>query len=88
MENFATLLVAIMAGLYSDGSQDVFIFQDPIFQNQRECVDFVSTNNYVIYDKLTSEYPNQKLDKLLCVDADKLEILLKDGYIPPKGNNI
>jgi len=72
-------LVAIMSLVYDGDSKDVFIWSDPIFANEVECVDFVQNNNYHIYNHLKAEFPGDKLDRLLCVEEERLKPFLEDS---------
>jgi len=72
-------LVAIMTLVYDGDSKDVYIWSDPIFANEVECVDFVQNNNYHIYNHLKGEFPGDKLDRLLCVEEERLKQFLEDS---------
>jgi hypothetical protein len=70
-------LMAIMTQVYSDNSLDTYIWYNPVFDNQQQCVEYVKQNNDPIYFTLMREFPNDELHKLLCVQEDKLKKFLE-----------
>lgn len=72
-------LVAIMSLVYDGDQKDVYIWSEPTFANEVECVDFVQNNNYHIYDHLVAEFPRDQLDRLLCVEQERLKEFLEDS---------
>lgn len=73
-------LVALMMGTADGGSADFYVFQKPYFNSDVQCIEFVKENNYMIYTKLTEEFPGRGLQNLYCVPQDGVEKLLKEGY--------
>ena len=72
----AWFIVAIMSGVYEDGTKDVFIFQEPQehghFHSSLECRDHVRNNPVPIMQALTDQYANQPLEKILCVPEENV----------------
>ena len=66
----AWFIVAIMSGVYEDGTKDVFIFQEPQehghFHSSTDCRDHVRNNPVPIMTALSNQYGNQPLEKILC----------------------
>jgi hypothetical protein len=69
-------LVAFMAMTYNDGGKDLYIWYNPTFDSSIECTEWVKKNNDTIYLNLMEEFPNDRLDKLFCIEEDKLEKFL------------
>jgi len=80
-------LVAIMTLVYDGDSKDVYIWSEPTFANEVECVDFVANNNYHIYDHLKAQFPGDRLDRLLCVEQERLKQFMIDSQAE-QGNQI
>ena len=63
--------VAIMLGVHSDGTQDVYIFEQPEehghFHSSMECKDFVKDNPVSLINALVSQYGPRPVEKVLCV---------------------
>jgi hypothetical protein len=69
-------IVAIMAGIYSDGTKDVFIFQEPKehghFHSSVECREFVRDNPIPIIKALANQYGRRPIQKVLCVPEENV----------------
>jgi len=74
-------LVAIMSLVYSGDQKDVYIWSNPIFDNPEQCVEWVKDNGPTIYLHLKDEFPGDGLEKLLCVNEDKLKDFLEASQI-------
>ena len=72
----AWFIVAIMSGVYEDGTKDVFIFQEPQehghFHSSTDCRDHVRNNPVHIMTALSNQYGNQPLEKILCVPEENV----------------
>ena len=77
----AWFIVAIMSGVYEDGTKDVFIFQEPQehghFHSSTDCRDHVRNNPVPIMTALSNQYGNQPLEKILCVPEQNVRNFLE-----------
>ena len=77
----AWFIVAIMSGVYEDGTKDVFIFQEPQehghFHSSTDCRDHVRNNPVPIMTALSNQYGNQPLEKILCVPEQNVRKFLE-----------
>ena len=77
----AWFIVAIMSGVYEDGTKDVFIFQEPQehghFHSSTDCRDQVRNNPVPIMTALSNQYGNQPLEKILCVPEQNVRKFLE-----------
>jgi len=65
-----------MALLYADGTKDVYVWTDPTFDSEAECVDFVAYNNHFIYDHLTNIFGNIDLEALYCATEQDIQPII------------
>ena len=69
--------VAIMLGVHSDGTQDVFIFQQPKehghFHSSVECTDYVRDNPLPFIRTLATQYGPRPIEKVLCVPEENVK---------------
>ena len=72
-------LVAIMTLVYNGDEKDLFIWSNPTFSSSQECLDYVKEYPQDIYEHLKKEFPADKLDRLLCVEEEKLKKFMKDS---------
>jgi len=68
--------VAIMLGVHSDGTKDVYIFEQPKehghFHSSMECRDFVRDNPIPIIKTLAKYYDGRPIERLLCVPEENV----------------
>jgi hypothetical protein len=76
----AWFIVAIMSGVYSDGTKDVFIFQHPKdhghFHNAAMCQKFVGDNPFPIMKALVTQYGDRTPEKIMCVPEETVETIV------------
>ena len=76
-------LMAVMTATYNGGlEKDTFIWSNPTFNSVEECKDFVKNNNVPIFLTLKQNFPNDEMDRLLCVNEEKLKKFLQEGPVP------
>ena len=77
--------VAIMLGVHSDGTQDVFVFQQPKehghFHSSVECRDYVRDNPIPIIKALANQYGSRPIQKVLCVPEENVRQFIQERYI-------
>ena len=69
--------VAIMLGVHSDGTQDVFIFEQPKehghFHSSVECRNYVRDNPLPFIKALASQYGPRPIEKVICVPEENVK---------------
>ena len=77
----AWFIIAVMSGVYTDGTKDVFIFQEPQehghFHSSTDCRVHVRNNPVPIMTALSNQYGNQPLEKILCVPEQNVRKFLE-----------
>tara|TARA_B100000212_G_C27382215_1_gene537569 strand:+ start:3342 stop:3602 length:261 start_codon:yes stop_codon:yes gene_type:complete len=83
------LIVAIMAFSYMNGDKPIFVFTHENFDTAEQCVEHVQSNSQSLMYKLMAEFPNQKLDRILCVPEENVnKILQMSTPIQDEGHKI
>ena len=76
----AWFIIAIMSGVYSDGTKDIFIFQHPEdhghFHNAAMCQKFVGDNPFPIMKALENQYGDRTPEKIICVPEETVETIV------------
>ena len=76
----AWFIVAVMLGVHSDVTQDVYIFEKPKkhghFHSSVECRDFVRDNPIPIIKALANQYGKRPIQKVLCVHEENVKKFL------------
>ena len=74
--------VAIMLGVHSDGTKDVFIFQQPEehghFHSSTECKQYVQDNSLSVIKALVIEYGPSPIKKILCVPEKNVRQFIEE----------
>ena len=74
--------VAIMLGVHSDGTQDVYIFQHPEehghFHSSTQCRDYVQDNPIPIVNALVIEYGPRPIQKIICVPEKNVKRFIEE----------
>ena len=77
--------VAIMLGVHLDGTQDVFVFQQPKehghFHSSVECRDYVRDNPIPIIKALANQYGSRPIQKVLCVPEENVRQFIQERDI-------
>lgn len=75
----SVLIVIVM--MMELGKQDLYIIEEPNFQSERECVQFVMLYNKLIITKAHTEYPNNEIVDIYCVDKERIDQLYQQAQI-------
>lgn len=76
-------LLAIMTNVYNGGlDKDTYIWKQPTFDNLEQCREWVQNNNASIFLHLKSVFPNDRMDRLLCINQERLQDFIENGASP------
>ena len=79
----AWFIVAIMSGVYADGTKDIFIFEHPKdhghFHSSATCQKFVGDNPFPIMKALVNQYGDRTPEKIMCVPEEGVETLVNNS---------
>ena len=79
----AWFIVAVMTGVYSDGTKDIYIFEHPSdhghFHNAAMCQKYIGDNPFKIVKALVNEYGDRSPEKILCVPEETIESFMEQG---------
>ncbi len=67
-----TFLIVIAMISYTD-QVDLYVIQDPSFNDPQKCVQFAKINNVTLIQKAKIEYPDQGIDNIYCISKEKLK---------------
>lgn len=73
-------LVAVMTVIYSGDEKDVYIWSNPSFGSSADCMQFVAKNRREVDRHLREEFPGDTMNRLLCVQEDRLRQFLTDAH--------
>tara|TARA_X000001382_G_scaffold54064_1_gene36858 strand:- start:160 stop:432 length:273 start_codon:yes stop_codon:yes gene_type:complete len=79
----AWFIVAVISGVYTDGTKDIFIFEHPKqhghFHSSAMCQKFIGDNPFKIAKALVKEFGNRPPEQLLCVPEETVEMFMQEG---------
>jgi len=79
----AWFIVAIMSGVYTDGTKDIFIFKHPVdhghFHNAYMCNNFIGDNPPKIAKALVNQYGARPPERIACVPEETVEMFMEAG---------
>ena len=79
----AWFIVAIMSGVYTDGTKDIFIFQHPVdhghFHSSAMCQKFIGDYPFKIARALINQYGGRPPEQIMCVPEETVEMFMKEG---------
>lgn len=77
---FLVVLVTQMQNELHEG----FLWYDPTFKTQQQCIQWVNANPARIIQTLSSEFKDWKIHQTLCVREDRFEDIKLQPYTPGK----
>ena len=79
----AWFIVAVMSGVYTDGTKDVFIFNNPQdhghFHSSVMCQRFIGDHPFKLARALIKEYGNRPPEQIMCVPEDTVKLFMQEG---------
>jgi hypothetical protein len=79
----AWFIVAVMTGVYTDGTKDIFIFQHPLehghFHSSNMCQKFIGDHPFKIAKALIEEFGNRPPEQIICVPEEAIEMFMEQG---------
>lgn len=67
----------IMIGMYSDGTQDTYLYTEPTFGTLEECQQYVYNNSNVIRQDMMMEFNGKQIEKVFCIEQEKFKKFLE-----------
>ena len=79
----AWFIIAVMSGVYTDGTKDIFIFQNPPdhghFHNIATCQKFIGDHPFKLAKALIREYGNRPPEQIMCVPEETVKLFMQEG---------
>ena len=72
-----TFLIVLVMMATADLGEDLYIIQEPKFQQPNQCVQFVQANSLMLIAKAQSDYIGRVVTDIFCVPQNRLQLLLR-----------
>lgn len=70
-------VLVIMMGMYSDGTQDVFIYNNMGLNSLEECQMWVAGSSRAMRQDMMNKFDGKSIEKVFCINEERLEQFLK-----------
>ena len=79
----AWFIVAVMSGVYTDGTKDIFIFQHPVehghFHSSNMRQKFIGDHPFKIARALIKQYGSRPPEQIMCVPEETVKLFMQEG---------
>lgn len=66
----------IMVGIYSDGTQDTYLYSEPTLPTLEECQQYVYDNSNLLRQQMMIEFDGKQIARVFCIEEEKLKKFL------------
>jgi len=71
------LVYVIMLGMYSDSTQDTYLYTNPTHNSLEECQAWVYNNANVLRMDMAVEFNGKPIEKIFCVEQESFKKFLE-----------
>lgn len=81
-------IYVIMVGMYSDGTQDTYLFTNPVLPSLETCQEYVFKNSNAIRMQMMTEFDGKTIERVFCIEEEKLKKYLETVIQQDEGTSI
>ena len=70
-------ILIIMMGMYSDGTQDTYVYTTPTLPSLEACQQYVYQQSDVLRQDMMIEFDGKSIERVFCIEEKKLEQFYK-----------
>lgn len=70
-------IYVIMIGMYSDGTQDTFLYTEPTMSSLEECQAYVYNNSSRLRMDMMTEFNGKQIERVFCIEEEQLKKYLE-----------
>jgi len=70
-------VLVVMMGMYSDGTQDIFVYNDMGLKSLEECQMWVAGSSRALRQDMMNEFDGKSIERVFCIEEKKLEEFLR-----------
>lgn len=75
-------ILVTMLGLFSDGTQDIYIYYNPVLPTLQACQEYVYIESNRIRQDMHDQFNGKTIDKVFCIEEEKLRKFLETSQKP------
>jgi hypothetical protein len=65
--------------MYSDGTQDTYLYTEPTLPTLEECQAYVYNNSSVIRMDMMTEFDGKQVERVFCIEEEKFKQFLEQS---------
>lgn len=66
-------ILIIMMGMYSDGTQDTYVYTQPTLPSLEACQQYVYQQSNVLRQDMMIEFDGKSIERVFCIEEEKLK---------------
>ena len=66
-------VLVMMMGMYSDGTKDVYVYNDMGLKSLEECQLWVSVSSRALRQDMMNKFDGKSIEKVYCIEEKKLK---------------
>lgn len=70
-------VLVIMMGMYSDGTQDIYVYNDMGLKSLEECQTWVAVSSRALRQDMKNKFDGKSIERVFCIEEKRLEEFLK-----------
>ena len=70
-------ILVVMMGMFSDGSQDIFVYHKPELPSLDACQEYVYVQSAEIRNQTMIQFEGKQIEQVFCMREDKLKKFLE-----------
>lgn len=70
-------IYVVMTGMYSDGTQDTYLYTEPTLPTLEECQAYVYNNSSALRMDMMTEFGGKQIERVFCIEEQKLKQFLE-----------
>lgn len=69
-------IYVVMMGMYSDGTQDTYLYTQPTLPTLEACQEYVYSNSNHIRKDMMIQFEGKQIERVFCIEEEKLKQFL------------
>lgn len=70
-------IYVIMVGMYSDGTQDTYLYTEPTLPTLEACQQYVYENSLDLRQDMILKFQGKQIERVFCIEEQKLKQFLE-----------
>jgi hypothetical protein len=81
-------VLVMMMGMYSDGTQDIYVYNDMGLKSLEECQTWVSVSGRALRQDMMNKFDGKQIERVFCIEEKKLREFFETIQSEEEGKSI